>query len=107
MALQERTLGSELVHSSGGVFDQVARAALLLPRSEHRDSLGPFAVEVAPIGDPPRIRIAWTMAAIGAVAMAFILAAHAKKAPTASPHAVGPAAPLVAPVTVSRESPPL
>jgi hypothetical protein len=108
MATQERTLASELVHLGAGVFGQIARTAPVLPR-EHRDSLGAIEVEVVPVGAPPRFRTVWTMAALSALAMAFTFVVHAKKAPTAeqAPRAVSADAPLVAPVTVSRASPPL
>lgn len=108
MATQERSLASERVHLGAGVFGQVACSALVLPR-EHRDSLGPIEVEIMPAGKPARLTTAWTMLAIGALAMVFALLLLARKAETAAqgPQAASPGAPLAAPESMSRASTPL
>jgi hypothetical protein len=83
MVTQERAIDTEIVHLSAGLFDTLACSAPVLPRIDPRDSLSAIEVEVEvePAGKPPRVRTAWTMAAISIAAMAVTLAVQARKAP--------------------------
>jgi hypothetical protein len=96
MATQERTLDNDLVHLSAGLFDTIACTAPILESIDPRDSLSAIEVEVAPVGKPPRVRAAWTMAAIGLAAMVGTLASQVRHSPTAvqTPQVVRPGAPV-------------
>jgi hypothetical protein len=83
MGTQERSIDNELAYLSAGLFDTVACSAPVLPQIDPRDSLSAIEVEVAPAGKAPRVRTAWTMAAIGVAVMVGTLAAQAQKTPTA------------------------
>lgn len=83
MATQERTLDNDLVYLGAGLFDTIACTAPILESVDPRDSLSAIEVEVAPVGKPPRVRAAWTMAAIGLAAMVGTLASQARQSPTA------------------------
>jgi hypothetical protein len=75
-------LDGELANLSGELFDRVACSTPVLPPVvDLRDSVGAFEVGAAPVGRPPRVRTAWTMAALGVAAMIGTLAVQAQKAP--------------------------
>jgi hypothetical protein len=84
MVTQERPIDSEIVHLSAGLFDTLACSAPVLPRVDPHDSLSAIEVEVTRASKLPRVKTAWTMAAIGIAALVGTLTVQARQASTAA-----------------------